>query len=145
MFDIQSTDTAYTKTGTRGFVEVPCKCSFGGPNDPLGFCSSIIGHEKYATAVGELANVLSSSNCHTLDRNNMRAQKGKCGIGIESDRWRLAVDKMFNVTYWPYVQVSTAYNCISLFFADSYFNLILKNAQIITSSLIIASTLVIGT
>jgi len=54
----------------------------------------------------------------------MRAQKDKCGIGMKtSDRWRLAVDKMFNVTYWPYVQVSTAYNCISLFFADSYFNL----------------------
>lgn len=52
---------------------------------------------------------------------------------------------MFNVTYWPYVQVSTAYNCISLFFADSYFNLKMKNAYMISTSLILASTLVVGT
>ena len=110
-------------------MNVPCKCSFGGPNDILGFCSSILGHEKYQTAVGELANVLQSSNCHTLDRENMRAQKDSCGIGTKNDRWHLAVDKMFNVTYWSYVQVSTAYNCISLFFADSYFNLNLKSAR----------------
>jgi len=128
MFGIDKADQTYTKTGTRSFVEVPCKCSFGGPNDPLGFCSSIIGHDKYATAVSELSNVLSKSNCHTLDRSNMRAQKDACGLGTKSDRWRLAVDKMFNVTYWPYVQVSTAYNCISLFFTDSYFNLALDGA-----------------
>ena len=62
MFGIDAADQTYTKTGTRSFVEVPCKCSFGGPNDPLGFCSSIIGHDKYATAVSELSNVLSKSS-----------------------------------------------------------------------------------
>jgi len=123
--------------GTRGYVNVPCKCSFGGPNDPKGFCSSIIGHDKYKTAVKELSNVLQNSNCHTLDRSNMRAQKDECGIGTESDRWRLAVDKMFNVTYWPYVQVSTTFNCISLFFADSYFNLNLNTAYYFASRLLV--------
>jgi hypothetical protein len=73
MFSIDPSDVPYTKVGTRGYVEVPCKCSLGGANDPIGFCASIIGHDKYATAVSELANVLSSSNCHTLDRNDMRA------------------------------------------------------------------------
>lgn len=43
----------------------------------------------------------------------------------------MAVDKMFNVTHWPYVQVSTAYNCVSMFFADSYYNLIRKNAHML--------------
>ena len=33
MFNID-TDKTYTNVGTRGFVEVPCKCSLGGPNDP---------------------------------------------------------------------------------------------------------------
>ena len=127
-FNINTADKTYTSTGTRGYVNVPCKCSFGGPNDPTGFCSSIIGHPKYQTAVNELANVLSNSKCHTIDRDNIRAQKDGCGIGTKSDRWRMAVDKMFNVTYWPYVQVSTAYNCISLFFSDSYFNLKLNHA-----------------
>ena len=66
----------------------------------------------------------------------MRAQKDGCGIGTTSDRWRMAVDKMFNVTYWPYVQVSTAYNCISLFFSDSYFNLKLNQAAYLQAGLI---------
>jgi hypothetical protein len=46
-FNIDAADKTYTSTGTRGYVNVPCKCSFGGPNDPTGFCSSIIGHPKY--------------------------------------------------------------------------------------------------
>ena len=135
-FNINENDKTYTAVGTRGYVNVPCKCSFGGINDPPGFCSSIIGHEKYQTAVKELANVLSASKCHSLDRDNMRAQKDGCGIGTESDRWRMAIDKMFNVTYWPYVQVSTAYNCISLFFADSYFNLKLNAGQYLRTGLL---------
>lgn len=49
----------------------------------------------------------------------------------------MAVEKMFNVTYWPYVQVSTAYNCISLFFADSYFNLKLNTANALYNSLLV--------
>jgi hypothetical protein len=49
----------------------------------------------------------------------------------------MAVDKMFNVTYWPYVQVSTAYNCMSLFFADSYFNLKLNTAATVYNSLLV--------
>ncbi len=51
---------------------------------------------------------------------------------------------MFNVTYWPYVQVSTAYNCISLFFADSFFNLNLDNAMVFGVSLALASGLTVG-
>jgi hypothetical protein len=53
----------------------------------------------------------------------------------------MAVDKMFNVTYWPYVQVSTAYNCISLFFADSYFNLKLNAGLYLKSSLLVISAI----
>ena len=81
IFDTSFGSNDYTKVGSRGYVQVPCKCSLGGPKDKQGFCSSIIGHDIYQTAVAELANVLSSSNCHTRDRNNMRAQKDGCGIG----------------------------------------------------------------
>lgn len=98
----------------------------------MGFCQSVLGSETYADAVAELSNVLGSSKCHTLDRNDMRAQKDACGIGIKTDGWRMAVDKMFNVTYWPYVQMSSSYNCISLFFADSYYNLVRQNALSLT-------------
>ena len=42
-----------------------------------------------------------ASKCHTLDREDMRAQRDSCGIGDYTDEWRFAVDKQFNVTHWP--------------------------------------------
>jgi hypothetical protein len=57
----------------------------GGANDPKGFCGSIIGTDYYTNAISALLNVLQASNCHTLDRKDMRAQKDGCGIGTNSD------------------------------------------------------------
>lgn len=37
--------------------------------------------------------------------------------------WHMAMDLMFNVTYWPYIQSSTVYNCVYVFFGDSWYNL----------------------
>ena len=54
-----------------------------------------------------MKNVLFMSNCHTLDRKNLRAQKDSCGIGTDNDDWRFAIDKGFNVTHWPYIQNNT--------------------------------------
>jgi hypothetical protein len=51
MFNIDNDDVPYTKVSNRGYVEVPCKCSLGGPNDSPGFCSSIIGSDVYADAM----------------------------------------------------------------------------------------------
>lgn len=74
--------------------------------------------------------MMSSSSCHTMDRNNQRAQKDeKCGIGYYSNDFRFAVDKMFNATYWPYIQKEETYKCIRRFFADSYDSLILEQAR----------------
>jgi hypothetical protein len=74
-FNVDSDDSTYAAAGNRAFVQVPCRCSLGGPKDPMGFCQSILGSDTYAEAVAELSNVLGSSSCHTLDRNDMRAQK----------------------------------------------------------------------
>jgi hypothetical protein len=51
---------------------------------------------------------------------------------------------MFNVTYWPYVQVSTAYNCISLFFSDSFYNLSLDDARHLLSATALTFGLAVG-
>ena len=115
--------------GKRGFVEVTCKCSLGGPTDPSGFCGSVLGTDYYKKAVSALKNVFEKSNCHTLDRKDMRAQKDNCGIGTNNDEWRFAVDKMFNVTYWPYIQISNVYTCVSQFFGNSWYNLNLDYAH----------------
>jgi len=73
--------------------------------------------------------VLEKSKCHTLDRNNLRAQRDGCGIGIDNEEWRFAVDQVFNVTHWPYIQNFTNYHCVAGFFADSYLNLVVEGAQ----------------
>jgi hypothetical protein len=70
--------------------------------------------------------MMEASKCHTNDRFNMRAQKDEaCGIGTSQDQFRFAVDKMFNLTYWPYIQNDEKYMCIRRFFSDSYDSLIL--------------------
>ena len=137
-FYIDPADLAFTKLNQRGNVSVPCRCSLNNlvnakaKNSTYapGYCGSVIGTTHYSDAASQMLNILSSSSCHTLDRANMRAQKGTCGIGTSDDSYRLAIESWFNVTYWPYTQSTYTYNCISLFFADSYWNLILKTAHV---------------
>ena len=63
-----------------------------------------MGTLKYQRAVQALRRVMEKSNCHTLDRDSLYAQKDNtCGIGTGNDEWRFAVDQMFNMTYWPYI------------------------------------------
>jgi len=82
--------------------------------DPdIGVCGSVLGTDYYLKAVEALRIVKERSKCHTLDRHDFRAQKDTCGIGIDSDEWRFAVDKMFNVTHWPYIQTDENVKCIS--------------------------------
>jgi len=45
-----------------------------------GFCSKIIGTNIYREAMSQLKDVLENSECHTLDRYNMRAQRDECGL-----------------------------------------------------------------
>lgn len=67
----------------------------------------------------------------------MRAQKDqKCGIGAYSNDFRFAVDKMFNVTYWPYIQKEETFKCIRRFFSDSYDSLILEQAKQLTLTVV---------
>lgn len=111
---------------TRNKVKNDCKCALDGkPNS--GYCSAVIGTEHYEKAVGAHQHMMSASMCHTMDRTNMRAQKDqKCGIGYHSNDFRFAIDKMFNVTYWPYIQKEETFKCIRRFFSDSYDSLILE-------------------
>lgn len=93
-FNIAPEHKEYTeaKGTTRGYVENQCKCALDGGADS-GYCSATLGTDKYTKAVQALLRVNTLSNCHTMDRFNMRAQKDKsCGIGKNNDEWRFAVD-----------------------------------------------------
>lgn len=131
-FDVAKEHEGYTlAAGTsRAYVKNQCKCALDGKGDS-GYCSSTLGTEKYRKAVQALQRVNTLSNCHTMDRFNMRAQKDKsCGIGKNNDEWRFAVDQMYNMTYWPYIQDTDTYMCIRKFFSDSFDSLVLEGAHL---------------
>ena len=106
-FNVDPDDEAFTLENpdeyTRGKVLNQCKCSLGGEKENVGYCSSLLGTLKYQQAAAAMVIVKEESSCHTRDRFNLRAQKDDCGIGIKSDHFRFAVDKTYNVTYWPYI------------------------------------------
>jgi hypothetical protein len=118
-------DSSFTKAQkNRQYVEVPCMCSLHNNVDgtPTGYCGSIIGTPQYEDSVISLVNILEKSECHTYDRYDYGAQIDDCGIG-SGKTWKNAVNKMFEITYWPYVQHSDVRSCIDTFFLNSKDNL----------------------
>eukprot|EP00347_Sterkiella_histriomuscorum_P001527 403371691 len=109
---LTSTQIAYTQKGKRGFVEVFCRCSLSqGNNQDNGYCGSVIGTDMYRQAMSSTRNMLEKSICHTLDRNDIRAQRESCGVGsINIDQWKETVDRQFNVTHWPYLHDDITFN-----------------------------------
>ena len=88
----------------------------------------------YARAAAAMLIVKEESECHSQDRFSLRAQKDPCGIGVKSDQFRFAVDKNFNVTYWPYIQTEYTYKCVRRFFSDSFDVIILSNSIKLTTA-----------
>lgn len=97
---------------------VDCGCAMDGNN---GFCSQILGTSYYRSAMEALKRVLEESNCHTLDRYDLRAQRDDCGIREKSDL-DLAADFIFNVNHWPLIHNDKETNCIKDLFPDSLSN-----------------------
>jgi len=128
-FSVEQEDFGYTfaDNTNRSFVSSPCKCALT-QDQAVGFCGSVLGTREYERAVAALQIVLNNSDCHTLDRHNFRAQKDPCGQGQKDETWQFAVQNMFNVTYWPYIQDSGVYTCVNYMFEDSFYNLNLEFA-----------------
>lgn len=82
-----------------------------------------MGTREYEDALAAIKPVLEKSNCHTLDRHDMRAQSDACGIG-KGRVWDQAVSQLFNINYWPYVNGGEyVKECIEKTFVDSLNNL----------------------
>jgi len=90
MFDIDNADRSYVGDTELGYVQADCRCSMS--EVAGGFCSSVIGTDDYKKAVAHKRLVYERSNCHTLDREDLRAQRDHCGIGFADEEWRFAVD-----------------------------------------------------
>lgn len=107
-------------TGASDYVETSWKCALYGSNGYWGSIAGTTEFQKYTTA---MKIVLEASKCHTLDRDNLRAQKEGWGIGTSNDQWKYAIEKRFNVTYWPYMQHTNPRDWVEAMFDDSYTNL----------------------
>lgn len=98
LFDIPVSEQPFTDNGSRAFVETQCRCAL---TDQLtGFCDEVIGTLPYESYTQQKRLTLERSQCHTLDRDDLLAQKDSCGRASD---WRLLVDSAFNVTHWPYI------------------------------------------
>lgn len=74
--------------------------------------------------MGLLKTVLENSECHTLDRYNMRAQRDICGLGnTDSSKVDSAITALFNLNHYPLVQNYDIRDCIENFFEDSLQNI----------------------
>ena len=67
---------------------------------------------------------MNANTCHTLDRNNILADRDICGI-MDGDDLNNAVQAVFNVKYHPYVQSDYVAACITDAFLDSPTNVLL--------------------
>ena len=81
-----------------------------------------MGTQEYRDAVAKLKTVLEASECHTLDRDDFRAQRDECGIGSETSELDDAIRAMFNMKYHPWVQDNRVRSCIEEVFDDSLTN-----------------------
>lgn len=99
--------------GTFDKVQVNCSCGLEN-NDTanVGYCKDVIGTDPYIKYSRQIYYMLVNSNCHTLDRHDIRAQRDGCGIGIINEEWRFAVSLRFNVTHWPYIHTTENYHCV---------------------------------
>ena len=52
--------------------------------------------------MSKLKTVLEASECHTLDRDDFRAQRDTCGVKPGKE-WTEAIDAMFKVKYHAWV------------------------------------------
>ena len=136
-----TTDPKYTAASGQAkesSFTTNCKCSMDGET---GYCGEILGTRIYADGLYNIKNILESSDCHTLDRDNWRAQKEECNNG-NFDEWENAVNDLFRLNYWPYVngKDSTIRECIYDTFKDSVRNLTKDGANQLGLNIIAAIT-----
>ena len=121
-----------------------------------GYCGTVIGTDIYTENIRLVKEMLSKSQCHTLDRDNLRAQKDDCGYGDMGDipkeewdpsMWENAVDALFKLNHWPYVNIENEHvkTCIHETFSDSLLNLSKEGGLTITVQALTAFSTILMT
>ena len=87
----QTVETSTEISRGETFFENHCRCALDGDN---GFCGTVLGTGIYKENIAVVKSMLERSNCHTLDRNDLLAQRDTCGIGMTIE-WEAAVSSLF--------------------------------------------------
>ena len=75
----QGTSNEEPEFEVDGTYEEHCRCAMDGDS---GYCGTVLGTDIYTQNISLVKEMLLKSACHTLDRDNLRAQKDTCGQGI---------------------------------------------------------------
>ena len=100
-YDTKYSSAQWLDLGGKDQITVNCSCALS--DETSGYCKDVIGTDPYAKYARQMYYILSNSHCHTLDRDDVRAQRDSCGVGVLNEEWRFAVDLKFNITHWPYI------------------------------------------
>jgi len=107
------------------YFEVFCKCALG-EDTTVGYMGNITGTEKYNIAISLKKEMLESSNCHTLDRDNYEAQ---LDCNQDLDFVPQTTEAMFGINNWVYMQDPDVADCINLISKNSYINMVLEDEE----------------
>lgn len=80
------------------YVTQQCQCGF---DNTIGYCP-YPGQQELTGYLNSQLKVMNVSNCHTLDRFDMRAQAETCGMGPQIEL-KAAISIAFNYTMWPFI------------------------------------------
>merc|ERR1711957_694962 len=70
-FDTSHSEPAWIDLGKNDRISVNCSC--GLEDESSGYCKDVIGTDPYIKYARQMYYTLSNSNCHTLDRTDIRA------------------------------------------------------------------------
>jgi len=107
----------YLDGSNNNFLSAPCECALD--NNP-GYCPypgqpETLTYVKYQKLVNE------NDHCHTLDRENMKAQL-ECGLR-DCEDFRIATQKKMQFENWSSMNGDYVFNCIEEFHPNSYTNI----------------------
>lgn len=119
------------------YITQECQCGF----DPtVGYCQ-YPGQDELTNYIQSIYPAYNASNCHTLDRFNLRAQAEPCGMGPQI-ALKQAIAVSFNFTHWPFIQNADAAQCILSIHPHSQTNLLnLNHAIYLAAGLLCTLTL----
>ena len=107
----------YLDYSNTNYLAGQCECAM---DDHTGFCP-YPGQPETLTFIKYISLVNDNDHCHTLDRDNMKAQL-ECGLG-DCEEFKQAVQWKMRFERWSSMNGDYVFDCMERFHPDSYSNI----------------------